>query len=133
MSIGSSMVSFNLICACMSQWNDLISSIRLPGTPSFPKACHSAVRGTESYAFFRSMNTRKDFDLCSQDFSTSCLTVKTMSEHPRLFLNPHWDSGSSSSASFCNLSWIIRAITLPTTSSNAIPLQLSHAYLPSLV
>ena len=93
------------------------------GTPNLLRANHSASRGTESYAFFKSMKTRNDF---AQDFSTRWRTVKIMSEHPRPFLNPHWDSGSSSSARLCNLSWMILATTFPTTSSRAMPLQLSH-------
>ena len=49
-----------------------------------------------------------------------------MSMHPLPFLKPHWDSGSSSSANPCNLSWATHATTLPTTSNKAIPLQLWH-------
>ena len=45
----------------------------------------------------------------------------------RLFhMKPHCDSGSSCSASDCNLLWTILATSLPTTSNSAMPLQLSQ-------
>ena len=60
------------------------------------------------------------------DFSTSWCTVNIISEHPRSLLKSHWDSGSSSSARVCSLSWMILETTFPTVSSKAMPLQLSH-------
>ena len=103
-----------------------MSSIVGSGTPSLLSASHNASRGTESYAFFKSMNTRNDFAQCSQDFSTSWHTVNIISEQPRSLLKPHWDSGSSSSPRVCSLSWMILATTFPTVSSKAMPLQLSR-------
>ena len=69
---------------------------------------------------------RPTLAVCSHDFSTNCLMVKIMSVHPLPFLNPHCDSGSSSSVIFCSHSWSTLATTFPTTTNNGIPLQLSH-------
>ena len=94
--------------------------------PNFSRAYHMAVRGTESYAFLRSMKRKNCLVRCSMAFSTNWRIVKNMSAQPRPLQNPHWDSGSSSSATCCSLSWSILATTFPTTSSSAIPLQLSQ-------
>ena len=59
---------------------------------------------------------------CSLIFSVSCLAAKIMSTHPRPFLDPHSDSGSTRSAS---LSFCILANKFPTTSSRLFPCQLN--------
>ena len=52
--------------------------------------------------------------------------TKVMSEQLRPLQKPHCDSDSSSSVTCCSLSCRILAITLPTTSTREMPLQLSH-------
>lgn len=52
--------------------------------------------------------------------------VKIISVQLRPALKLHWDSGNSSSAIFCRRSCNTLATNFPTTSSSAIPLQLSH-------
>ena len=98
------------------------------GTPNFLSVVHRLLSGTELYTFLRSMMVMKIFSLCSQDFSTSCRTVKVIFLQLHSFLNPHCDSGNSSSPSHnsCSRSCRTLATTFPTTSSRVIPLQLSH-------
>ena len=77
MLIGSSVESFSLIWACILWCKDLMSLIVGCVTPSLlsDNHCDSASRGTESYAFCKSMKTRNDFARCSPDFSMRWCTV----------------------------------------------------------
>ena len=88
-SISSSGVSPRRIWAFMSWWKDCMISTGWSGTPNFFRTTHIASLGTESYAFLRLMKTRKALVLCSQHFSTSCRTVKIMSEQPHILFKSH--------------------------------------------
>ena len=121
---GSVVLAPTRTAACMLSWNDWIRLRSPSGMPSLPNASQSAWRGTESYAFFRSTKTQNSFWRCSYDFSMSWRMEKMASAQPRPGRKPHWDSGSSCSATSWRRSWMRRPQTLPATSRRAMPRQL---------
>ena len=78
--------------------------LQVSGTPNSLGTVHRTQCGTKPYAFLRSMKVIKSFILFSKDFFTSCRTVKVIYMQLLPFLNPHCDSGNSSSASSCTSS-----------------------------
>jgi len=59
------------IPACMLSCRDLITLIKISGTPCLARTSHVAALGTESYAFFKPIKKIKAFVSCSIVFSTN--------------------------------------------------------------
>ena len=89
-----------------------------------PRACQSALRGTESHSFSKSTKRRNFLASCSFAFSSSWIMMKIMSVQLPLCGIRIGFQGASTLPAFVAFPVLTLATTLPTTSSRAIPLQL---------
>ena len=93
--------------AFVSLWHNLIILLIPSSTLTFlllsAELYKSYAELHKSYAFFQSTNMKNNLALCSNAFSASWHMGKIISTQPFPIRKPHYDSGSSLSATACNL------------------------------